>query len=146
MEDSEDAIFILRASITQLCVADHQNRADLLAPWLVNKTVATFEEWLEDPERILLVAEQDGALLGVGMATRSGEIMLNYVAPDRRFEGVSSRMLKSLEKTLLEQGKTELNLLSTKTAHAFYLTRGWANSGQPLEDAGMVSFPMTKRI
>lgn len=72
--------------------------------------------------------------------------MLNYVAPNRRFNGVSSRLLDALEKSLGEQGQTDLYLMSTKTAHAFYQSRGWSASDHPIEDAGMVGFPMIKSI
>ena len=146
LEDGADAMQVLRASITQLCVDDHHNRAALLTPWLANKTAETFQIWLENPERILLVAEQDGSIAGIGMASTEGEIMLNYVAPNKRFNGVSSHLLDALEQSLSELGQMDLHLMSTQTAHAFYQSRGWSDSGPPIEDAGMFSFPMQKSI
>ena len=146
LEDGADAIQVLRASITQLCIDDHQNHADLLAPWLANKTLETFQTWHENPERILLVAVLGNSIVGIGMASTSGEIMLNYVAPNRRREGISSDVLAALEEALFERGQSDLHLMSTKTAHAFYQSRGWIDSGNPIEDAGMTSFPMRKVI
>ncbi|MEL6414955.1 MAG: GNAT family N-acetyltransferase [Pseudomonadota bacterium] len=145
-EDGAEAIQVLCASITKLCVDDHHNQADRLTPWLANKTVETFQIWLDAPDRILLMAEQDQSILGVGMASIDGEIMLNYVTPNGRLEGVSSKMLAALEQELREQGLTELYLESTQTAHRFYQARGWEDAGAPISDAGMISYPMRKIV
>lgn len=80
------------------------------------------------------------------MASTDGEIMLNYVAPDLRFGGVSSKMLAALEQALREQGLIELHLESTQTAHRFYQSRGWTDAGEPISDAGMISYPMRKSL
>lgn len=118
----------------------------MLTPWLANKTPEIFQSWLENPGRILLVAEQDGVILGIGMASTGGEIMLNYVAPDQRFKGVSSRLLEAMEQSLCVHGQADLHLMSTQTAHAFYQSRGWSDSGPPVDDGGMVSLPMRKTL
>lgn len=72
--------------------------------------------------------------------------MLNYVAPDQRFKGVSSRLLRALEQSLSNCGQTDLHLMSTQTAHAFYKSRGWLDSGPAVNDGGMVSLPMQKTL
>ena len=72
--------------------------------------------------------------------------MLNYVAPDRRFRGISSAILDALEQSLIKHGQTELHLMSTETAREFYASRGYSASGQPVLDDGMISYPMEKSI
>ena len=137
---------MLRNSIAILCVADHQNKPDLLDPWLANKTIDTYQSWLKSPDRLLKLAWRDGAIAGLGLASTAGEILLNYVAPDARLCGVSSKLLASLEEALAHLGQDKLSLVSTQTAHRFYLSRGWEDDGQPVIDDGMKTHPMHKVI
>lgn len=65
-QDGEEAALLLRQSITQLCVVDHQNDPPTLARWLENKTPQHFRGWLADPESRLVVAATPSGLLGVG--------------------------------------------------------------------------------
>ncbi|WP_119752367.1 GNAT family N-acetyltransferase, partial [Neorhizobium tomejilense] len=92
-EDAEQAVRVIRRSIEELCVSDHQRDESVLSMWLSNKTAENFRRWLKSPDQRLLVAEHDGAICSVGGATRSGEITLNYILPDARFRGVSTAMV-----------------------------------------------------
>ncbi len=125
MADAEAAVRTLRRSITELCVADHQNEAGKLEPWLRNKTVADWANWLERDDAVVFVAERDGEVVGVGATALRGEILLNYVHPDARFAGVSKAMLAALEAVLRGQGVARSRLKSTVTARAFYEGRGY---------------------
>ena len=80
------------------------------------------------------------------MASSAGEIMLNYVAPDRRFLGISTAILAALEQSLINEGQTEFHLMSTQTARGFYAGRGYSDAGPPVLDDGMISYPMEKSI
>lgn len=144
IEDGPLAIRTLRQSITELCQDDHGSDPDMLNAWLSNKTVDTFEAWLSNPDRLIWVSASDQACTGVAMASTGGEIMLNYVAPNARFQGVSSALLDAAETHLFGLGLTELRLWSTRTAHRFYQSRGWQDQGSPLEEDGMISYPMVK--
>lgn len=144
-EDAAGAVETLRASIRTLCVDDHLSNPDALAAWLSNKTVESFQIWLNDSGRLLWVClEKDQSCLGVAMASTDGEIMLNYVAPAARFKGVSAALLKTAESYLCESGCSVLHLWSTRTARRFYLSRGWREDGLPIEEDGMFSYPMNK--
>lgn len=44
-EDAEAACQVLRRSITELCIADHQGDAQSLAAWLANKTPENVRRW-----------------------------------------------------------------------------------------------------
>jgi hypothetical protein len=134
---------LLVASITSLCAADHGNRAEALARWLANKTPEGVLGWFDNPDNTILVAERDGALAAAGAFNVRREIILNYVAPQHRFAGVSSALLLEMERVL---GPGEATLSSTETAHRFYLGRGWADTGATECYAGMVAWAMRKRL
>ena len=127
--DAEEACEVMRASIAELCVPDHRNDPDILRRWLGNKTPEHFEAWPIDRGISLLVAVEDGAIIAVGSIRNDGEILLNYVAPAARFRGASTALLKALERRAAERGNSQCKLVSTKTAHRFYLARGYTDIG-----------------
>lgn len=76
-----------------------------------------------------------------------GEITLNYVSPEARFQGVSKTLVAALERRARERGSIRCTLSSTKTARRFYLDAGYTDNGTPQCAFGMLScFPMAKRI
>ena len=137
----------MRASITELCLADHGNNPEILGRWLANKTPENLVAWSADPGASLLLAVEDSVVLAVGSVKHSGEITLNYVSPHARFRGVSSALLQALETSAAERGASTCTLLSTETAHRFYLARGYADVGAPEHKFGTsASYPMSKKI
>lgn len=123
--DAQEAMDVLRRSITELCGADHRNDPAELTPWLANKTEATWHQWLAVPGACLLVAELGGRIAGVGMLSSKTVIQVNYVAPEARFMGVSTALVAAMEAAAREKGFARLRLDSTKTARRFYLVRGY---------------------
>jgi GNAT superfamily N-acetyltransferase len=123
--DAAAACEVVRRSIIELCVLDHQNNPEWLADWLSNKTPENFAAWIADPECRMFVAVSDETILAVGLVRTSGEIALNYVSPDGRFQGISRAMLHTLEDTARELGHRKVALTSTITAHDFYLAAGY---------------------
>jgi GNAT superfamily N-acetyltransferase len=76
-----------------------------------------------------------------------GEVTLNYVAPTVRFRGVSAALLTALEARAVARGARRATLLSTETAHRFYLSRGYEDAGVPQRKFGTTaSYPMTKML
>jgi GNAT superfamily N-acetyltransferase len=145
--DAPAACEVLRRSITELCVADHRNDPAILGAWLANKTPDIVAGWATDPENSLLIALEGDALLAVGAVRNTGEITLNYVAPNARFRGVSSAMLLALEVRAAERGNARCTLTSTETAHQFYRARGYADQGPPQGKFGTNSgYPMFREI
>jgi GNAT superfamily N-acetyltransferase len=118
---------VLHRSITELCVRDHQGDPRRLAGWLENKTPESIARWIADPDNRMFVAVAAGRILGVGSVRSVGEIALNYVSPEARFQGVSRAMLRCLEETARKLGCRRVTLTSTFTAHAFYLSAGYAD-------------------
>jgi GNAT superfamily N-acetyltransferase len=145
-EDALAACQIMRRSIAELCVADHNNEPEILHRWLSNKTAETFKSWIK-PGNSLLVAVEDDNILAVGCVSDAGEITLNYVSPEARFRGVSGAMLDALEGRAIERGNTRCTLRSTETARRFYLARGYSEDGPASGDFGTSSgYPMSKNL
>ena len=134
---------VLIASITVLCVEDHQNRAETISRWLANKTPQGVLDWFDNPDNRIFVAEHDGALAAAGAFNTRRQIILNYVSPQHRFTGVSKALLLAMEEAL---GPGEATLSSTATARRFYRARGWSEIGEAEHWAGMLAYPMRKHI
>lgn len=123
--DALDAISTLRRSIAELCVADHQNDPAEIDGWLGSKTEEAWRKWIARDDAVVLVAERDRKVVGVGMATLNGDIMLNYVHPEARFRGVSKAVLAGMEKVLRSHDVQRCRLESTITAKSFYESCGF---------------------
>ncbi len=117
------------------------------ARWLASKTPENVAAWAAAAAASLLIAVESDAVLAVGGVKDDGEITLNYVAPKARFRGVSSALLNALEVRAVDRGAREFTLLSTETAHRFYLSRGYRDTAPSLGKFGMaVSYPMIKLL
>ena len=144
--DADQICAVVRASILELCHADHHGDPEILRLWLANKTPENVLGWLASPDTINLVAIDGAAMLAAGCVTRSGEVVLNYVSPGARFRGVSSDLLAALEEQARAAGNDRCTLDSTVTARRFYLSRGYQEAGAPGEKFGLTSYPMTKGL
>jgi GNAT superfamily N-acetyltransferase len=123
VEDATAACTVLRRSITELCEADHRNDEAFLARWLANKTPENVLGWIASSN--VFVAQDDTGIVGIAALGGSGQITLNYVAPEARFRGVSKALLHAAERKALELGFATCTLKSTKTAREFYLAAGY---------------------
>jgi GNAT superfamily N-acetyltransferase len=146
-DDAAAACHVLRASISELCIADHRNDPAILGRWLASKTPENLVLWIADPHTSMLLAVEDEVVLAVGSVKDNGEITLNYVSPAARFHGASSALLKALEARAADRGNTSCHLFSTETAHRFYLARGYVDTGAPERRFGTSSScPMSKKL
>lgn len=123
--DARAAIEVLRQSISELCKPDHKGDPDAVAQWLSNKTEHAWAAWVDRDDAAVYIAEKNSEIIGVGMASARGEVLLNYVKPEARFAGVSKAILHTLEGYLRETGATESFLESTVTAKRFYESQGY---------------------
>lgn len=135
--DAAAAVEVLRRSIIELCVADHQGDPETLAKWLSNKTEERFRAWIDSPEQYLVVAERAGALCGVGMLGGTGEIQLCYVMPGLASQGVGRALLQALETQAEAWGLSRLQLSSTIGAKRFYERAGYRPTGKPTTGFGI---------
>lgn len=133
--DAPTAVDVLRRSISELCHEDHRDDPAEIDSWLENKTVETWFLWVDHPDAAVFVAEENAILCGVGMVRADGEILLNYVAPEARFKGVSKALLSALEAETWARGATLATLESTRTARRFYLANGYVSvpGGDPMK-------------
>ena len=145
-EEAAEIAALLRASITDLCASDHRNDPATVAAWTANKTAETVAAWIADPEQRLIVATLGGRLAGAASARRTGELLLLYVAPGATRRGAGSALLAASEAWARSEGAETLRLESTATARAFYLARGYSETGPPNQRRGSGGFPMLKRI
>ena len=146
-DDAAAACEVPRASISDLCAADHGNDPAILGRWLSNKTPENVAAWTKDASHSLLVAIEGKRIVAVGSVRESGDITMNYVAPTARFHGVSTALVAALETRAAERGNARSCLLSTETAHSFYLARGYSDDGPPVGKFGSRGgYPMSKQI
>lgn len=137
---------VLTASITELCAADHRNDAKALAAWTANKSETGVRAMLANSNMRMFVGELDGKIAAVGAVTATGEVALNYVAPDARFRGLSKALLARLEAELHALGFTEGRLEATLTARQFYDAAGWIADGPQATGRMVNGFPMKKSL
>ena len=145
-DDAEAMCVVLRRSISELCVPDHNGDREKLDAWVSNKTPENVRSWIDRPDQRVLVAVDGSAICGVGAAAANGEILLNYVSPDARFRGVSKTLLARLEEHLRTNGVTTATLTSTQTAHRFYLGAGYEDDGPPKTWRGGEVYQMRKAL
>ncbi len=146
-EDAAAAVLLLRASITELCVADHQNDPDTLARWLRNKTTEHFLQWLANVDNFVVVAERENELCGVGSINRKGELNLLYVRPRRQRCGVGRTLLLALEAQATAWAVAEIRLRSSVGARAFYERHEYVSAGDPTVAFGaVIDYPYVKAI
>jgi GNAT superfamily N-acetyltransferase len=127
--DALEGTLVLRRSIVELCAADHGGDKELLASWLANKTPQMWASWISHEDTELYVAVDSSCIVGVGMLGRTGEIMLNYVSPDARWQGVSKALLAHLEGEARTMHVQQCSLESTRTARSFYEAAGYVPTG-----------------
>lgn len=126
---------------------DHNGIDEILQPWLANKTLVNVCRWIKMPHQLMLVAEVNESISGVGLASVEGTVILNYVSPEFRFQGVSKAILKHLEIYLVSCGLPVARLSATSTARQFYFDLGYVAAGEPqIGRGGKVSYPMEKLL
>jgi N-acetylglutamate synthase-like GNAT family acetyltransferase len=145
--DAPEISRVVRASIHDLCVEDHNNAEEVIGFWTANKTAATMLAWLSNPENITLVSESGhGGLAGIVMGTRLGHMLLLYVDPANVKGGVGSRLLESLEYELAAIGVSNVTANSTKSALTFYQGKGFVWGGESDRFGALTSYPIKKAV
>ncbi len=146
IDEADSVAALLRDSIRTLCGPDHGNDPAIVDAWTANKTRDEVARWIEAPGTIILVARSDDGIVGVGGYSPNGTILLNYVAPAHRFQGISKELLRHMEAALRGLGVETGRLTSSETARSFYLSAGWTADGPPERHGGRTGHPMHKRL
>ncbi|WP_229459121.1 GNAT family N-acetyltransferase [Massilia cavernae] len=121
---------VLRRSITESCVEDHQNCPERLASWLGNKTPQTVAAWFTTPSNFTIVAVREGQVVGVALLTQAGKLSLCYVLPEAMRTGVGKALLDAVETQARAWDIGKLQLKSTITARDFYARNGYTFAGK----------------
>ena len=74
------------------------------------------------------------------MITTGGEVLLNCVHPEMRFQGASTALMQAMEAKAASIRLSECRLHTTRTAEAFYLSRGY------LQIEGAEPGPMSRTL
>jgi predicted GNAT family N-acyltransferase len=145
--DADAISAVLIASITELCAADHGDDPAIIARWTANKTPDHIRRWFQNTRvAIFIAATPDQHLASVGAGDIEGRILLNYVNPENRGQGVSRAILKALETFLAQNNVQIATLTATRTAKDFYLRAGWQQAGPEVDDFGFPGIPMRKSL
>jgi putative acetyltransferase len=91
-------------------------------------TDESVKRFLVNPdEEILLVAEIDGVIVGIGsLVVANCELRACYVTPAAARKGVGSALLREIEHIARDHGLAYLQMDSSVTAEAFYLQHGYS--------------------
>ncbi len=128
--DAAAACNVLRRSIAECCVLDHNNDPAILGAWLGNKTPQMVASWFASPTNHSLVALQDGAVVGVALLTGAGKLALCYLLPEARGLGLGKMLLARMEDIARGWGVKALQLHSTATGEGFFARHGYTRAGQ----------------
>ena len=143
--DAERAIDVIRRSIQELCELDHKSDRATLSMWLGNKTADNMRQWIA--AHTVLVAVEGERITGVAAVRANGEVFLNYVGPEARFQGASKCLMQGIEAWASSRDLKWLTLESTVTALRFYLSTGWTITGPPQPGFGVTTRnPMRKPV
>lgn len=143
--DAGTAAEVVRRSIKELCLQDHNGDKQLLQGWLANKTEDNFRTWIDASLSSFQVLEA-GIGQGFGLVTSEGELALLYVTPELLHRGAGKALLAACEEAARTGGVREMLLDSTRTARDFYKRNGFVEAQPPREGWGITSYPMVKRI
>ncbi|MBT8119191.1 MAG: GNAT family N-acetyltransferase [Gammaproteobacteria bacterium] len=145
--DNVQVCNVLRRSILEVCASDY-NEKSVIDDWLSNKTEDNVSQWIESDSTYSVVCiNKYDDILGFGLASLKGEILLMYLVPEALFKGNGKLMLERIEKRLSNEGISEIYTISSITAKAFYERNGFIKNGDP-QLVGTIKgdFPLLKRI
>lgn len=96
------------------------------------------------------LAWADGAAVGTGRVAMldGGEARVGRMAvrAAMRRQGIGGRVLRFLEDAAAAEGAVEVTLHAQRYVLAFYLAHGYAEEGEPFEEAGIEHVMMRKRL
>jgi putative acetyltransferase len=127
--DAPAACTLLRRSIEEGCAADHARRAEILQPWLSNKTPENVGAWFSSPSNYAVVAVEGEELAGLALLTKAGKLALCYVLPGYWRRGVGSALLEAVETQARAWDIGKLHMHSPSSARAFFERHAYVNAG-----------------
>lgn len=144
--DAFAACNVLRRSISECCVLDHRNDPVILDAWLGNKTPQMVANWFSSPTNFSLVAVDDGDVVGVALLTGAGKLALCYLLPEARNKGAGKALLARMEQQASSWGVKALQLHSTATGEAFFVSQGYCHAGKVRSPYGVETIFFWKQL
>lgn len=146
--DSAQVCNVLRRSIIEVCGPDYKSQS-VIEEWLSNKTEDNIAQWIQSESTYSIVcADEKNTIVGFGLITLKGEILLIYLVPEALFKGNGKLMLQHMERRLSMDGVNELHTaVSSITAKEFYERNGFMQDG-PAQMVGEIEgdFPLVKKL
>jgi len=96
------------------------------APSINELAINKEAEALNDPDRVTLIAESDGKMVGLcTIGISEGLLKQCYVLPEYNGRGIAAELVKRIEAIAREKGLTSLRLSSSLIALDFYKKQGY---------------------
>lgn len=124
--DAGSFLEVHHAAVRVLAAKDYPSI--ILESWApLPVTDEAIERFLRNPDdEVRLVAEADGAIVGVGALVLSkSELRACYVSPTAIRRGVGSAIVHEIEAIAREHGLSQLDLDASVTAEPFYAVLGY---------------------
>ncbi|NNC13941.1 GNAT family N-acetyltransferase [Planctomonas sp. JC2975] len=147
-ESDADALAFLAAVTFPLACPPHTTREDAASFVVANLSPDAFREYLSDPDRVLLVAEQNGRAVGYTMVVfgephdpdvaaaitlrPASELSKCYVLPGHHGQGVAARLMLSSMEAATDRGAAGIWLgvnQENERAQRFYTKSGFTKVG-----------------
>lgn len=142
-----DICNLLISSITELCSPDYDDDPAVMKDWLANKTPENILKWVHPPNNSYVVIDITNTVVGFALINQAGEILLNYVAPNKIHQGIGKTLLNKMEDDARHLGLAEITVMSTITAKTFYKNNGFVENGNPEYISHLAcEFPLKKKI
>lgn len=144
--DANNIVYVLKESVRKVCGEMYKDET-ILHAWSQNKTPENIISWMVDSYNKMLVVENAGQIVGVGLARKEsecGKILLCYLLKEALGQGYGKALLQALEDWLRNQKAKTIIAESTLNAGNFYLSRGYQVKKLLVDDP--VSLYMEKSI
>lgn len=145
--DSTQVCNVLRRSILEVCAPVYNNKS-VIDEWLQNKTEDNISQWIQSESTYSVVCtDENNTIVGFGLTTLTGKILLIYLVPEALYKGNGKMMLEQMEKRLFKEGVDEIHTVSSIMAKAFYERNGFIQDGPP-QLVGEIEgdFPLVKKL
>jgi GNAT superfamily N-acetyltransferase len=139
--DAHAACILLRRSIEEGCVPDHDGRPEILHAWLGNKTAQNVQAWFASSSNYAVVAEcgqgEGRELAGLALLNQAGKLALCYVHPAMLKSGVGAALLAAIEAKAREWNIGKLHMHAPASSSPFFERHGYVNAGKDKACFGM---------
>ena len=146
-KEANEITSVLRRSILELCGPDYNNDQTILEEWVENKTEENIKSWIESENTIAVTGYLNSSVVGFGLASLKGEVLLMYVLPEQKGKGYGASIYRSIETQLKTQNVNRVIAYSTITAKAFYHKMGFTQFDDAIKVGSIDGeFPLEKFI